>query len=106
MPITTLIKSIQDIMRKDVGVDAQCISQLVWLLFLKILDDREQEWRLTTATYKPPLQSRFHWSSWAKDPEGNTGEELIDFVSSDLFPALEKLATMGACYPRGGWSAR
>ena len=36
-------------MRKDVGVDgdAQRISQLVWMLFLKIFDDKEQEWELT-----------------------------------------------------------
>ena len=41
MSLTTLIKSIQDIMRKDVGVDgdAQRISQMVWLIFLKIFDD-------------------------------------------------------------------
>ena len=38
MSITTLVKVIQDIMRKDVGVDgdAQRISQMVWMLFLKI----------------------------------------------------------------------
>ena len=32
-------------MRKDVGVDgdAQRISQLVWMLFLKIFDDQEEE---------------------------------------------------------------
>ena len=43
--MSTTIKSIQDIMRKDVGVDgdAQRIGQLVWLLFLKIWDDRERE---------------------------------------------------------------
>ena len=37
MALSTTIKSIQDIMRKDVGVDgdAQRIGQLVWLLFLK-----------------------------------------------------------------------
>ncbi len=41
--VSGIIKSIQDIMRKDVGVDgdAQRISQLVWMFFLKILDDRE-----------------------------------------------------------------
>lgn len=46
MTITTLIKSIQDIMRRDTGVDgdAQRISQICWLLFLKIFDDKEQEW--------------------------------------------------------------
>ena len=60
MPIGTLIKTIQDIMRKDVGVDgdAQRISQIVWLLFLKIFNDREEEWQLTIPTYKTPLQSR------------------------------------------------
>lgn len=48
MSIATLIKTIQDIMRKDVGVDgdAQRISQIVWLLFLKIFDDKEQEWQV------------------------------------------------------------
>lgn len=48
MSLTTLIKAIQDIMRKDVGVDgdAQRISQMVWLIFLKIFDDKEQEWQL------------------------------------------------------------
>ena len=42
MSISSTIKSIQDIMRKDVGVDgdAQRLSQLVWMLFLKIFDDR------------------------------------------------------------------
>ena len=68
MSIGTLIKTIQDIMRKDVGVDgdAQRISQIVWLLFLKIFDDKEQEWQLTIPGYKSPLQSRFRWSNWAK----------------------------------------
>lgn len=94
MAIVTLIKIIQDIMRKDVGVDgdAQRISQIVWLLFLKIFDDKEQEWELTVPNYKSPLQNRFRWSNWAKNPEGMTGDELIDFVNNDLFPSLKKLA--------------
>ena len=95
MAIGTLIKTIQDIMRKDVGVDgdAQRISQIVWLLFLKIYDDKEQEWQLTIAGYKSPLQSRFRWANWAKNAEGITGEELIEFVNNELFPCLKKLAT-------------
>ena len=103
MSLTTLIKSIQDIMRKDVGVDgdAQRISQMVWLIFLKIFDDKEQEWQLTVPNYKSPLPSRFRWSSWAKDAEGITGEELIDFVNNDLFPALKKLATAAGVSPHG-----
>jgi len=95
MPLNTLVKMIQDIMRKDVGVDgdAQRISQMVWLLFLKIFDDKEQEWKLTIKNYKSPLQSRYQWSNWAANPEGMTGEELIDFVNNSLFPALKILAT-------------
>src|SRR3989339_121731 len=95
MSIGTLIKIIQDIMRKDVGVDgdAQRISQIVWLLFLKIFDDKEKEWKVTIKNYKSPLQTRFQWSNWASDPEGITGDELIDFVNNDLFPDLKKLAT-------------
>ena len=103
MPIGTLIKSIQDIMRKDVGVDgdAQRISQIVWLLFLKIFDDKEQEWQLTIPGYQSPLQPRFRWSSWAKNPEGITGEELIEFVNNDLFPSLKRLATAAGVSPHG-----
>jgi type I restriction enzyme M protein len=103
MAIGTLIKTIQDIMRKDVGVDgdAQRISQIVWLLFLKIFDDKEQEWELTISGYKSPLQSRFRWTNWAKNAEGITGEELIDFVNNDLFPSLKKLATAAGVSPLG-----
>lgn len=103
MPLSTLIKMIQDIMRKDVGVDgdAQRISQMVWLLFLKIFDDRETEWKTLNRSYKSPLQSRFQWSNWAANPEGMTGEELIDFVNNNLFPALKKLATTAGVSPHG-----
>ena len=103
MSLATLIKAIQDIMRKDVGVDgdAQRISQICWLLFLKIFDDKEQEWELTQSNYRSPLQSRFRWSNWAKDPEGMTGEELIDFVNNDLFPSLKQLATKAGVSAQG-----
>ncbi|MBB6017072.1 N-6 DNA methylase [Deinococcus radiopugnans] len=92
MSITTLVKSIQDIMRKDVGVDgdAQRISQLAWLLFLKILDDKEQEWEFE-GDYKSPIPDRFRWSNWAKDSEGITGDTLMNFVNTELFPALKAL---------------
>ena len=51
--------------------------------------------------YKSPLPSRFQWSNWAANPEGDTGEELIDFVNNDLFPALKKLATTAGVSPPG-----
>jgi type I restriction enzyme M protein len=103
MSLSTLIKVIQDIMRKDVGVDgdAQRISQICWLLFLKIFDDKEQEWELTRKTYKSPLPARFRWRNWAKNPEGDTGEDLIGFVNNDLFPALKQLASKAGVSSEG-----
>ncbi|QSX78069.1 type I restriction-modification system subunit M [Agrilutibacter solisilvae] len=94
MSIGSTIKSIQDIMRKDVGVDgdAQRIGQLVWMLFLKILDDREQEWELLNEDYRSPLPQRLRWRTWAADPEGITGDELKEFIDNDLFPSLRELA--------------
>ena len=96
--VSGVIKSIQDIMRKDVGVDgdAQRISQLVWMFFLKIFDDREAELELLEDDYKSPLPEHLRWRAWAKDPEGITGEALADFVNNQLFPTLkEKLVTHG-----------
>lgn len=97
MSISTTIKSIQDIMRKDVGVDgdAQRIGQLVWMLFLKIYDDREQEWELIYDDYVSPLPEALRWSSWAADPEGITGDALKNFIDNTLFPGLQKLDTGG-----------
>ena len=93
MSISSSIKSIQDIMRKDVGVDgdAQRIGQLVWLLFLKIFDDREQEWELLEETYRSPLPEPYRWRTWAANPEGITGDELKSFIDNELFPSLQKL---------------
>ena len=93
MSISSTIKSIQDIMRKDVGVDgdAQRIGQLVWMLFLKIYDDREQEWELLGDRYKSPIPDKYRWRNWAADPEGRTGEELKGFIDNELFPALQNL---------------
>ncbi|GGI88115.1 type I restriction-modification system subunit M [Deinococcus wulumuqiensis] len=92
MSIVSLVKSIQDIMRKDVGVDgdAQRISQLAWLLFLKILDDKEQEWELGS-DYQSPIPDKYRWSNWAKDAEGITGDTLMTFVNGELFPTLKNL---------------
>jgi type I restriction enzyme M protein len=89
--VSGIIKSIQDIMRKDVGVngDAQRISQLVWLFFLKIFDDREQELELIEDDYLSPLPNHLRWRNWAQDPEGMTGDELADFVNLQLFPTIK-----------------
>ena len=93
MSIGTVIKSIQDIMRKDAGVDgdAQRIGQLAWLLFLKILDDRELELEILQDDYQSPMPDGLRWSEWAADPEGITGDALLEFVNTDLFRSLRGL---------------
>lgn len=98
MSIRTLVKSIQDIMRQDSGVDgdAQRISQLCWMFFLKIVDDQDQELELLRDGYRSPIPERLRWRAWAADPEGITGQELLDFINNDLFPALKELEEDGS----------
>src|SRR5467141_3581052 len=95
MSVRTTVKSIQDIMRQDTGVDgdAQRISQLCWMFFLKIIDDQDQELELMQDGYRSPIPKKYQWRAWAADPEGITGEDLLAFVNDDLFPALKNLAT-------------
>ena len=97
MSLSATIKSIQDIMRKDVGVDgdAQRIGQLVWMFFLKIYDDKETEHELLDDHYKSPIPEALRWRNWAADPEGMTGDELLDFVNNQLFPTLKNLQPVG-----------
>ena len=95
MSVRTLVKSIQDIMRQDTGVDgdAQRISQLCWMFFLKIIDDQDQELQTLQPDYRSPVPARLQWRAWAADREGVTGDELLDFVDNTLFPALKNLTT-------------
>lgn len=97
MSVRNIVKSIQDLMRQDVGVDgdAQRISQLCWMFFLKIIDDQDQSLELMEGTYKSPIPARLQWRAWAADPEGITGEELLAFVNDELFPGLKALSLTG-----------
>lgn len=105
MNLNSTIKSVQDIMRKDDGVDgdAQRLGQLTWMLFLKVFDQREQEWEDDAAEegkeYRSPLPAKFRWRNWAaylasqdgKTKSQKAGSELIQFVNNELFPALKDL---------------
>jgi len=97
MSVRNTVKSIQDIMRQDSGVDgdAQRISQLCWMFFLKIIDDQDQELELMEDEYRSPIPRKYQWRSWAADPEGITGEELLNFVNTELFPKLKELSVAG-----------
>lgn len=87
-------------MRTDVGVDgdAQRIGQLVWMFFLKIFDDREQELELIEENHHNTIPEGFRWRDWAADPEGMTGDTLLEFVNNELFTELKELNTT----PRSG----
>ena len=97
MSVRTLVKSIQDIMRQDTGVDgdAQRISQLCWMFFLQIIDDQDQELEITQSGYRSPIPEKLQWRNWAADPEGITGEALTAFINGELFPALKGLQLTG-----------
>ncbi len=98
MTVQGTIKSIQDIMRQDAGVDgdAQRISQLCWMFFLKILDDQDAQFELMDSTYVSPLPDQLRWRTWAADPEGITGDPLLSFINTILFPQLKSLTPAGA----------
>ncbi len=83
-------------MRQDVGVDgdAQRISQLCWMFFLKIIDDQDQELELMQDGYSSPIPQKLQWRVWAADPEGMTGDALLSFVNDDLFPTLKELSVV------------
>ena len=95
--VSTLVKSIQNIMRKDAGTygDAQRLEQLGWMFFLKIFDDREKELDLLRDDYASPLAPELRWCNWAADEEGITGDVLLDFVNNTLLPRLKNLVTGG-----------
>ncbi len=90
-------------MRKDTGVDgdAQRISQLTWMLFLKIFDDKESEYELLDSNYKSPIPEELRWRNWAVEDTGITGDELIDFINEKLFPGLKNMSWQKGDDPKG-----
>jgi type I restriction enzyme M protein len=93
MTISNFVRSIQNIMRQDAGVDgdAQRISQLVWMLFLKVFDTKEAEWEIVEEDYTSIIPEKYQWRNWAGDEEGITGDELLEFVDNELFVELSNL---------------
>jgi len=94
--IDATIKNVRNIMRQDRGVsgDAQRLEQLGWMLFLKILDEKDRELELIRDGYKSVVPKKFQWRNWAVDREGITGDELIAFIdhpSDGLFAKLKNL---------------
>ena len=99
--VSAVIKNIRDTMRQDRGIsgDAQRLEQLGWMLFLKIMGDKDQEQEILQDNYQSVIPERFQWRNWASDPEGLTGDELLQFIDSNeqgnkgLFATLRHLAS-------------
>ncbi len=96
MGLNNLVKRLQDIMRNDAGIngDAQRIEQIVWILFLKIYDSKEQEWEFCNDNYVSIIPEKFRWQNWAvdnKDGKAMTGDTLLNFVNVELFPYLKNI---------------
>ena len=95
--ISGILNSIRKIMWQDSGLngDAQRIEQLGWMLFLKIFSDKDVELETMDGNYVSPIPKEFHWikekGNWAGDDEGITGDELLNFVDTKLFPALRNI---------------
>jgi type I restriction enzyme M protein len=95
--ISSILKSIQNIMWQDIGLngDAQRIEQLGWMLFLKIFSDKDKELEMLDENYISPIPDKFHWvkekGNWAGDDEEITGDALVEFVDRQLFPALRNI---------------
>lgn len=101
MSISNFVKGTQNIMRMDAGIngDAQRIEQLVWILFLKMFDVKEEEWEIEEDNYRSIIPEKYQWRNWASDDEGLTGDYLLEFVET-MFKELKNLEVSADTDPR------
>ena len=96
MALGNLIKTWENIMRDDDGVNGtvQVLSQLVWMLFLKVYDLKEDMWEIYEDDFVSAIPENCRWRNWAKgksQKDQMTGDALVDFVDNTLFPTLKQL---------------
>jgi type I restriction enzyme M protein len=106
------IKAICDIMRRDNCKGAlQYVPELTWILFLRILDEREEEEaqiaKASGATFTPTLRAPLRWRDWG-DPSGKKRQELqtgkmggfLAFINGELLPTLSEMGKSTRATPR------
>ncbi|MCD6432863.1 MAG: N-6 DNA methylase, partial [Sulfurimonas sp.] len=100
-------KNIDDILHKDAGCGSELdyVEQTSWVLFLKYLDDLEKDKQtageLSGEIYTKIIDTKYSWSSWAVpklkdgsiDHDALTGDDLSEFVNSELFPYFKNFKT-------------
>src|SRR6266550_5520124 len=122
--LNAAVKSICDVMRRSNCAGAlQYVPELTWILFLRILDEREEREAAECAAiglpFRPSLESPFRWHDWAAPfddstvdiegtPQGWKRKELqtgelnlfIKFVNEALLPHLKTLRDKPNAEPR------
>ena len=103
MQYEQVFNAIDNILRNEAGCSTELdyLEQTSWLLFLKYLDDLENERdmkaMLSGKQYKPIITGDMRWSQWAApkakdgkidDVNAMTGPDLAKFVDEKLFPYL------------------
>lgn len=98
-------KNIDNVLHTDsgCGTELDYIEQTSWILFLKYLDDLEEDKKkaalLSGKRYTYILAPEYRWVSWAcpKNSDGKLnhnkaldGDDLKDYVNDTLFPYLKK----------------
>ncbi|MEM9753808.1 MAG: N-6 DNA methylase, partial [Planctomycetota bacterium] len=106
-------RNIDNALRQDAGCTTELdyTEQTSWLLFLKYLDGLEHERALEAQmqgqTYTPILAPEYQWGQWAAPRKQDqpkeidhaaalTGDDLKDFVDSQLFPYLKSFKQTAA----------
>lgn len=108
--VNAVVKSICDIMRRSNCAGAmQYVPELTWILFLRILDEREtheaENAEAVGADFTPSLEPPYRWQDWAA-PDSQRREEmltqgkLLEFVNGRLLPYLRKLKDRPNSTPR------
>jgi type I restriction enzyme M protein len=110
--VNSAVKAICDIMRRSNCAGAlQYVPELTWILFLRILDEREtreaEEAEAVNSEFTPSLKAPYRWQDWAA-PDGAKRNELqngalgafFGFVNGELIPLLKKLRAQPNATPR------
>jgi len=118
--LNTYIKGVCDILRRSNCAGAlQYVPELTWILFLRILDDREEqeaaEAAAVGASFTPSLESPYRWRDWAAPPTGTLPGlpgwkrqeltngalgEYFSFLNTELLPYLKGLRDRPNSNPR------
>src|ERR1700730_5890490 len=85
----SIVRLSSNIMRKDKGLngDLDRLPMLTWIMFLKFLDDmeenRKEEAHLSGKKFRQAIEPPYRWRDWAAKPDGMTGPELIAFINQE-----------------------